>query len=176
MNDQTKTLPKNGMRPIHPGEILKTEYLDILGISAKTFSEHSQIEVSIIENIIAGKQSINDSTAHLLAVALNTTIWFWINLQNRYDDRKMEILANDDAILRPNIPISQRVILLFNMLHILCRKHECNYTLNYNETCNEWSVSLEEPSVRKSECRDSPLLEHALERAIEILEKWSTPS
>ena len=71
--------------PMHPGVILKEEYLDIMGISQVAFAQHLGVPVQRINDLIRGKRGVTSETAWLLAQALNTTPEFWINLQTAYD-------------------------------------------------------------------------------------------
>jgi addiction module HigA family antidote len=71
--------------PTHPGIILKTEYLDPLGISQLEFSAHLQVPIQRINGIIRGRRAITPETAWLLAQALRTTPEFWLNLQAAHD-------------------------------------------------------------------------------------------
>lgn len=71
--------------PAHPGQILKEEFLDELGISQVAFAAHIKVPVQRINEIIRGKRGITSDTAWLLAQALDTTPEFWLNLQATYD-------------------------------------------------------------------------------------------
>lgn len=71
--------------PVHPGKILKEEFLDELGISQVAFAEHIQVPVQRVNEIVRGKRGITSETAWLLAQALDTTPEFWLNLQATYD-------------------------------------------------------------------------------------------
>lgn len=71
--------------PVHPGEILKHEFLDALGMSAGKFARYIHVPRTRIERLCAEETSITVDTAKRLARALNTTPEFWMNLQARYD-------------------------------------------------------------------------------------------
>ena len=71
--------------PTHPGIILKTEYLDPLGISQLEFSAHLRVPIQRVNGIIRGRRAITPETAWLLAQALSTTPEFWLNLQAAHD-------------------------------------------------------------------------------------------
>lgn len=70
---------------IHPGEILKEEFLIPLNISAYQLSKAIGIQQSRISQIINGKRSITPDTAIRLSKFFGTTAKFWLNLQNAYD-------------------------------------------------------------------------------------------
>lgn len=70
---------------IHPGEILKEEFLDALGISAYRLAKEINVPETRISEIIHGKRSVTADTAIRLSKFLGTTAEFWLNLQNLYD-------------------------------------------------------------------------------------------
>ena len=77
-------LPENRVTT-HPGEILKEEFLDPLGITQVAFAEHLNIPLQRVNEIIRGKRGVTPETAWLLSQALGTTPQFWMNLQSAYD-------------------------------------------------------------------------------------------
>lgn len=82
---------KNGMRPVHPGEILKEEYLEPMGLSASALARALHVSAPTVGNILLGRRGITADVALRLAVALDTSAQFWLNLQATYDLRKAEI-------------------------------------------------------------------------------------
>jgi addiction module HigA family antidote len=77
-------LPENRI-PSHPGEILQEQFLEPLGLTQVALSEHLEIPVQRINEIVRGKRGVSPETAWLLAQALDTSPEFWINLQANYD-------------------------------------------------------------------------------------------
>ena len=77
-------IPENRVST-HPGEILKEEYLEPLGVTQVAFAKHLEIPVQRVNEIIRGKRGVTPETAWLLSQALGTTPQFWLNLQNVYD-------------------------------------------------------------------------------------------
>ena len=71
--------------PVHPGEILKAEFLDEMGISAGKLAKHIHVPRTRIERLCEEKTSMTIDTAMRLARALGTTPEFWMNLQLNYD-------------------------------------------------------------------------------------------
>ena len=71
--------------PIAPGEILKEEFLEPMGISAYRLAKTVNIPQSRISAIINGTRRITADTAMRFAKAFGTTPQFWLNLQMRYD-------------------------------------------------------------------------------------------
>lgn len=77
-------LPENRVTT-HPGEILKEEFLEPLGITQVAFAKHLEIPVQRVNEIVRGKRGVTPETAWLFSQALGTTPQFWLNLQNAYD-------------------------------------------------------------------------------------------
>ncbi|MCH8117086.1 MAG: HigA family addiction module antidote protein [Proteobacteria bacterium] len=71
--------------PIHPGEILKTEFLDELGITPYALAKNTGIDKGNLSRIINGKSAISADTALRLARFFGTSADSWMNLQRRYD-------------------------------------------------------------------------------------------
>jgi addiction module HigA family antidote len=77
-------LPKN-RRPIHPGEIIRFEYLEPLNLTQQNLADAIGVTRVRINEIILGKRSVTPDTAFRLAKFFNTTPDFWINLQMNVD-------------------------------------------------------------------------------------------
>jgi addiction module HigA family antidote len=82
---------KNRMRPIHPGEILREEFLVPLDMSARQLARALDVPANRVSSIVAGKRDISADTALRLAKALGTGPEVWLNLQQTYDLRKAEL-------------------------------------------------------------------------------------
>ena len=80
----------NGMRPVHPGEILRDE-LDALGLSATVLAKELDLPVSRIAAILHGRRGVTANTALRLARYFGTTPQVWLNLQETYELRRAEI-------------------------------------------------------------------------------------
>jgi antitoxin HigA-1 len=87
--------PKNRMRPIHPGEILREEYLAPLELSANRFGDALGVPTNRVTETLKGKRSVTAETALRLARALQTTPEFWMNLQQAYELRLAESELGD---------------------------------------------------------------------------------
>jgi len=85
------TMYKNGMRPIHPGEILREEFLNPSDTLTKCFAQTASIPETILNDILCERQEITSDLALLLSNALGTTAKFWMNLQSAYDLRLAEL-------------------------------------------------------------------------------------
>lgn len=76
----TKKLP-----PVHPGEILREDFLEPMGITQYRLSKDLSVPPRRINEIVHGKRAITADTALRLARFFGTTDRFWLNLQARYD-------------------------------------------------------------------------------------------
>jgi antitoxin HigA-1 len=76
-----------GMRPVHPGEILRDE-LDALGLSARALAGALGIPVNRVTQILNGQRGVSADTALRLARHLGTSAEFWMNLQSAYELRR----------------------------------------------------------------------------------------
>lgn len=77
--------PTNKMRPIHPGEILREEFLVPLGMSAHALALELRVPAPRINDIVRERRAITPDTALRLARYFGTTPQFWMNLQISYD-------------------------------------------------------------------------------------------
>ncbi len=75
----------NKMRPIHPGEILREEYLVPLGMSANALAIELHVPAPRINDIVRERRAVTPDTALRLARCFGTTAQFWLNLQSSYD-------------------------------------------------------------------------------------------
>jgi len=75
----------NNMRPIHPGEIIKEEYLKPLDMSVNALAVALRVPASRINDVVRQKRGVSIDTALRLARYFNTTSQFWMNLQISYD-------------------------------------------------------------------------------------------
>ena len=83
---------KNGMRPVHPGEILFEEFMkpSVPPINANMLAKAIDVPANRITAILKGQRGITGDTAVRLAAFLNTTAEFWMNLQKTYELRLAE--------------------------------------------------------------------------------------
>ena len=72
------------LTPIHPGEILKEEFLDPLGLSIRAFAESIRVPPNRVSRLVAGQSRVTADTALRLAKALDTSPELWMTLQSRY--------------------------------------------------------------------------------------------
>jgi antitoxin HigA-1 len=75
----------NKMHPIHPGEILREEFLAPLGLSASALAIELKVPAPRINDIVRERRAISPDTALRLARYLGTSPEFWMDLQTAYD-------------------------------------------------------------------------------------------
>src|SRR4030042_2830763 len=76
--------PTNKMRPIHPGEVLREEFLAPLGMSAHALALELKVPAPRINEIVRERRTITPDTALRLARYFGTTPQFWLTLQTSY--------------------------------------------------------------------------------------------
>src|SRR5438105_5833477 len=97
-------MPRRKLPPIHPGEILREEFLTPFGISQYRLAKEMSVPPRRINEIVRGTRAITADTALRLARYFGTSERFWLNLQARYDleiekDRLGNRLHNEVQVL-----------------------------------------------------------------------------
>ncbi|WP_407169528.1 HigA family addiction module antitoxin [Bradyrhizobium sp. ORS 111] len=88
--------------PMHPGEVLREEFLIPLSLSAGALAKACGVPRTRIERIANEETAITANTALRLSKALNTSAQLWLNLQNAYDVKVAEAsLANELNKIKP---------------------------------------------------------------------------
>ncbi|MCW0423623.1 hypothetical protein NB713_001566 [Xanthomonas sacchari] len=80
---------------IHPGDVLRDEFLVPLGISQNALARVTGVPPRRINEIVLGKRGITADTAVRLAAALGTTERFWLSLQADYELEEAHRLLGD---------------------------------------------------------------------------------
>ena len=88
-------MKKKKLPPIHPGEILRSEFLEPMGISQYRLAKDISVPARRINEIVHGKRSITADTALRLGRFFGMSPQFWLNLQTRYDLEVTEDLLED---------------------------------------------------------------------------------
>jgi len=97
-------MSKNGMRPVHPGEILREDYLRPLNLSANALARHLHVPASRINDIVLERRGITADTALRLCRYFGGDAQSWLNLQATFDLRTAELnqdLQNAVRAVRP---------------------------------------------------------------------------
>lgn len=71
--------------PVHPGEILREDYLAPLGTSAEALARRLRVPRTRIERIVAGATAVTPDTALRLSRVFDTTPEFWLDMQTSHD-------------------------------------------------------------------------------------------
>jgi antitoxin HigA-1 len=82
------------MDPVHPGEILREDFLKPLGLTVNKLALELHVPATRIAEIVHGRRRVTADTALRLARYFNTNAEFWLNLQNFYD---LEVSRRSDA-------------------------------------------------------------------------------
>ena len=88
---------KNRMRPVHPGEVLREDYLGPMNMSAHALARHLQVPASRVNDIVLERRGVTADTALRLGKFFKTGAAFWMNIQARYD------LETAEDVLAPQI-------------------------------------------------------------------------
>lgn len=87
------------LKNIHPGDVLKEEFLTPLGISAYRLSMDIGVPQTRISEIQKGNRSITADTALRLSKYFGNTPNFWLGLQNDFDIEEALLLKGADLKL-----------------------------------------------------------------------------
>jgi addiction module HigA family antidote len=98
---------KNGMRPVHPGEVLREEYLRPLRLSVNALANALHLTPSRVNDIVLERRGVTADTAVRLARYFGSTPQFWLNLQAMYDLRVVERSAATRRAVRQIEPLQE---------------------------------------------------------------------
>jgi len=73
------------MPPLHPGEMLREEFMKPLGLSANALAMELRVPVSRISEILRERRGISGDTALRLARYFNMSPEFWMGIQSRFE-------------------------------------------------------------------------------------------
>ena len=96
----------NGMRPVHPGEILAEE-LEELGLSANALAHALCVPTNRITAILKEQRGVTADTALRLSRYFGTTPMLWLNLQKTFELRRAEIESGAEIVdrVQPREPV-----------------------------------------------------------------------
>ena len=96
-------MSRKRLAPIHPGEVLLTEFLEPLGLSQYRLAKDLKVPARRINEIVHGDRAVSADTALRLARFFSTSDRFWLNLQAAYDlDMERDRLG---ARLERDVPV-----------------------------------------------------------------------
>lgn len=96
---------KNGMRPVHPGEVLREDYLKPMAMSASALARHLHVPASRVNDIVLERRGVTADTALRLVRFFGGDAQSWLNLQSAYDLRKAELDADVQAAIQQVEPL-----------------------------------------------------------------------
>jgi addiction module HigA family antidote len=82
---------------IHPGDILKTEFMEPFGLSSYRLAKDMHVSAPRVNDIVRGKRSITADTAMRLSAYFGNSSQFWLNLQNKHD---IWVAAKDKSLAK----------------------------------------------------------------------------
>ncbi len=83
------------LKPVHPGEILREEFMAPLGLNSHRLSLALRVSAPAVYEIVHEERAISPEMALRLARYFGTTPEFWLNLQTRYD---LELARDRNAL------------------------------------------------------------------------------
>jgi antitoxin HigA-1 len=86
------TAPKNAMRPVHPGEVLREDYLKPLDMSANALANALKVPASRINDIVLERRRVTVDTAMRIVRYFGGDVQSWMNLQTAYEIKVAEKL------------------------------------------------------------------------------------
>jgi len=89
--DEERKVLLSGMRPIHPGEVLREDYLAPLNLSSNALAQALRVPATRIHEIVNERRAVSADTAMRLARFFSTSAELWMNLQTSYDLRKADV-------------------------------------------------------------------------------------
>ena len=84
---------KSGMRPVHPGEVIREDFMVPLGLSANALAKALNVPAPRINDIVRGRRGVSADTAMRLARYFGGEARSWLYLQTAYDLRVAEIAS-----------------------------------------------------------------------------------
>lgn len=82
---------------IHPGDILKTEFMEPLGLSSYRLARDLHVSAPRVNDIVRGKRSITADTAMRLSAYFGTSAQLWLGLQMDHD---LWVAAKDKSLAK----------------------------------------------------------------------------
>jgi addiction module HigA family antidote len=98
-------MTKRDFPPIHPGEILLTEFLEPMGVSQYRLAKDIGVTPRRINEIVHGRRGITADTALRLGRFFTMEAQFWLNLQTQYD-MELALEALEDRLDKEVHPFS----------------------------------------------------------------------
>jgi antitoxin HigA-1 len=81
------------LKPLHPGEILKSEFLEPLKMTGEELAQNLRIEKAVVQDLLAEKISMTVDLAYRLYFYFGVSAEYWLNFQKKYDLETYQALA-----------------------------------------------------------------------------------
>lgn len=89
---------QNNLRMVHPGEVLKEEFMEPMGISCAELAKLMDVTYPRVSEILLGRRGISVNSAIRLDKVFKTTAVFWCNLQIDYDLKKARLTFDSKKV------------------------------------------------------------------------------
>ena len=179
---------KNGMMPVHPGEVLREE-LDDLGLSANALAKAVDVPVNRITGILNGERGVSADTALRLGRYFDTTAQFWMNLQQTWQIRLAEMNMGQDELdkitsryadaIRITARQAQHDVFAQAASALKAMEHNISFCeqLGSAERCAQLSLRTFQQDLRAlvgplDELREVGILDTVLSRELDSTRKW----
>lgn len=98
---------KNGMCPVHPGEVLVEDYIKPMGVSVRAVALALRVPYSRLSEIAKGERSVSADTALRLERYFGSEAQGWLNLQSAYDLRVAQTAVGKAIVkqIQPLVPV-----------------------------------------------------------------------
>lgn len=93
----TRPTLAGGMRPLHPGEILREDYLRPLGLSVQALAQIIDVPIPLIEDIVQERRAMSAEVATRLVRHFGGDVGGWQAMQAAYDRQAAELAAPGEA-------------------------------------------------------------------------------
>jgi len=84
------------LKPIHPGEILESEFLEPLKMKGEELAQSLRVEKTIIQDLLTKKSSMTADLAYRLYFYFGVSAEYWLNFQKNYDLETYQELAEKE--------------------------------------------------------------------------------
>jgi antitoxin HigA-1 len=94
---------------VHPGEILREEFLKPMGISAYELAKRLRVPAPRVNDIVLERRGVSADTAVRLSRFFGTTEQFWLNLQGAYEVSRVKTEhATEIELIKPRVATASR--------------------------------------------------------------------
>ena len=100
---------KDGMRPVHPGEILREDVIPAMGVTVGEFADMLKVSRVTASRLVNEKQGVSPEMALRLSALFGNSAQFWLNMQNLYDLKTLRIDKKVSVDIEAIRPLNQLV-------------------------------------------------------------------